>query len=292
VVDPGTPIGVLGEVWEQVPDVEALLVDLGVAHLATPDASTSPFDARTSPPSTSLVDAGTPVTTSAREDTSPVGARSSAGEEGVLASASRPRHAGIRAGDDQPPQAASPDQPPNPFDVPDPASAAEGASMTLLELEPTVEVADSADAQHHYLRATVRVDRLAALSADLVRAGTPEATVIDLVGRAVAGAHRQVPQVGVARLETDRSASPGIPVTHPGRFGVDEAAAVVPSGQAAALAVGALRDEPVVDGTSVVAGKVMTLTLSVKPGRVDDAPAARWLGVLVALLERPEWMIE
>lgn len=243
-VDPGTPIGVLGEVWEQVPDIDALLVDLGI------------------------------------ENGLPVGTHAAPVREDTLAAAVQ----------------SSPDRPPSP--VADPLSVVAEEDLPvplsddLLEQEAAVEVSDTADAQHHYLRATVRVDRLVALAAELEREGEPASTVIDLVGRAVAGAHRQVPQVGIARLENDHAATPGIPVTHPGRFGVAEAAAVVPPGQAAALAVGALRDEPVVDGTTVVAGKVMTMTLSVKPGRVDDVPAARWLAVLVALLERPEWMVE
>jgi len=253
-VVPGTPIGVLGEVFEQVTDLDALLADLGVVE---------PVDE---------IGEGLHVGTHAAP------ARGEA-----LAAAAAP---------------SGPDRPASPFAVADPLSvvAEEDPSVSLtddlLDEVAAVEVAEAADAQHHYLRATVRVDRLVALAAEMEREGTPESAMIDLVGRAVAGAHRQVPQVGVARLETDHGATPGIPVTHPGRFGVDEAAAVVPTGQAAALAVGALRDQPVVDGTAVVAGKVMTMTLSVKPGRVDDVPAARWLAVLVALLERPEWMVE
>jgi hypothetical protein len=135
------------------------------------------------------------------------------------------------------------------------------------------------------------VDRLVVLSARLER-DRPESGVFDLVGRAVIAAHRQVPQLGVARIEEDKGAPAGIPVTYPGRFGVEEAAAAVPRGQAAVLAVGAVRDEPVIDAGAVVPGKVMTLTLSVKADRVDDVQASRWLAVLVALLERPEWMID
>jgi pyruvate dehydrogenase E2 component (dihydrolipoamide acetyltransferase) len=137
----------------------------------------------------------------------------------------------------------------------------------------------------------VRVDRLVSLSVMLER-DHPESSVVDLVGRAVIAAHRQVPQLGVARIEDDRAAKAGIPVTYPGRFGVEEAAAVVPPGQAAVLAVGDVRDEPVIDAGAVVPGKVMVLTLSVRPGRVDDVVASRWLAVLVALLERPEWMVD
>jgi pyruvate dehydrogenase E2 component (dihydrolipoamide acetyltransferase) len=51
-----------------------------------------------------------------------------------------------------------------------------------------------------------------------------------------------------------------------------------------------VRDEPVVQGGAVVAGKTLTLTLSVDHALVDDLLAARWLGVVAALLERPEWM--
>jgi 2-oxoacid dehydrogenases acyltransferase (catalytic domain) len=150
---------------------------------------------------------------------------------------------------------------------------------------------DAAPAQHHYLRARVRVDRLVTLSARMER-DRPNSSVVDLVGRAVIATHRQVPQLGVARLEADQAASAGIPVTYPGRFGVEEAAAVVPPGQAAVLAVGDVRDEPVLDAGAVVPGRVMTVTLSVRPGRVDDVVASRWLAVLVALLERPEWLVD
>ena len=166
---------------------------------------------------------------------------------------------------------------------------AEGAALSS---EPVAEKPDDHPASlHHYLRARVRVDRLVTLSTRLER-DRPESSVVDLVARAVVAAHRQVPQMGVARIEQDKGASPGIPVTYPGRFGVEEAAAVVPTGQAAALAVGAVRDEPVIDAGAVVPGKVMTLTLSVRAGRVDDVQASRWLAVLVALLERPEWLID
>jgi pyruvate dehydrogenase E2 component (dihydrolipoamide acetyltransferase) len=51
-----------------------------------------------------------------------------------------------------------------------------------------------------------------------------------------------------------------------------------------------LRDEPTVSGGSVVAGRALTLTLSVDHELVDDGLAARWLAVLAALLERPEWL--
>jgi pyruvate/2-oxoglutarate dehydrogenase complex dihydrolipoamide acyltransferase (E2) component len=212
-VEPGTPIGILGEPWEQVQDLEGVLSEVA-AHRA-------PLAAEAASP---LV------------------------EEGALAPVTGPGA----------PRHGAPDEP---------------------------------ERQHHYLRVRVRVDRLVTLSARLER-DRPDSSVLDLVGRAIVAAHRQVPQIGVARIEEDKKASPGIPVTYPGRFGVEEAAPVVPTGQAAALAVGAVRDEPVIDAGAVVPGKVMTLTLSVRAGRIDDVQASRWLAVLVALLERPEWLID
>jgi pyruvate dehydrogenase E2 component (dihydrolipoamide acetyltransferase) len=253
-VEPGTPIGILSEPWEQIHDIEAVLADLGL------------------------------------------GRRNRIGASALLEATV----SGHRAA-----------TPTDTFPTPDPltvvaevtpviAEEAESAGSSVVEEEvpapaPTSPTEDAGDAEpelhHHYLRARVRVDRLATLSARLER-DRPDSSVVDLVGRAVVAAHRQVPQLGVARLTDDSTASAGIPVTYPGRFGVEEAAAVVPPGQVAVLAVGDVRDEPVIDAGAVVPGKVMVLTLSVRPGRVDDAVASRWLAVLVALLERPEWMVE
>jgi len=241
-VEPGTPIGILAEPWEQIQDLEGVLADLGLGRRA-PVAAASLLEATV---------------------------------------------AGHRA-----------DPAPAPFPTPDPLTVVAEVSPMVEEgaLAPASKRADvpapDADSEphHHYLRARVRVDRLVALSARMER-DRPDSSVVDLVGRSVVAAHRQVPQLGVARISDDTSATAGIPVTYPGRFGVEEAAAVVPPGQAAVLAVGDVRDEPVIDAGAVVAGKVMVLTLSVRPGRVDDVLASRWLAVLVALLERPEWMVE
>jgi len=56
---------------------------------------------------------------------------------------------------------------------------------------------------------------------------------------------------------------------------------------AAILAVGAVRDEPVVEDGAVVPGQVMTVTLSVDHRPVDGVIAARWLAALRELLENP-----
>ena len=56
------------------------------------------------------------------------------------------------------------------------------------------------------------------------------------------------------------------------------------------LAIGGVRASRLWRAAPIVAGRTLTLTLSVDHDLVDDVLAARWLGVVAALLERPEWM--
>ena len=61
-------------------------------------------------------------------------------------------------------------------------------------------------------------------------------------------------------------------------YGVEEFAAIINPPQAAILAVGAVREAPVVDDGVLGVGRVMTVTLSVDHRPVDGVMAARWLG--------------
>ena len=250
----GTPIGLLGEPWEQVHDLHHLLAELGIAsaeRVPEPswfDSSVSGHRAQPSPELTVVAELTTLDPTLDRTLDTPLDTPLDPTLERVLE---------------------------------DPVTAAEprrGTHAAVVE-----------ELHHHYLRARVRADRLVALSTQLERE-RPDSGVTDLVDRAVLAAHRQVPQLAVARTAGGRGATPKIPVSHPGRFGVEEAVVVVPTGHSAALAVGGVSNEPVIDGGAVVPGKLITLTLSVRPGIVDDVQASRWLAVLVALLERPEWL--
>jgi pyruvate dehydrogenase E2 component (dihydrolipoamide acetyltransferase) len=106
----------------------------------------------------------------------------------------------------------------------------------------------------------------------------------------VARAHDLVTRARAERLTPAETAGGSIMVTNLGKYGIDESVGIVGPPQVAVLALGGVRDDAVVEGGMVVAGKVLTLTLSVDHEQIDDALAARWLGVLAALLERPEWM--
>ena len=70
-------------------------------------------------------------------------------------------------------------------------------------------------------------------------------------------------------------------------YGTEEFAAIISPPHAAILAVGAVREEPVVEEGTLAVGQVVRLTLSVDHRPVDGVVAARWMQALVDLLEHP-----
>ncbi|MFB4295599.1 dihydrolipoamide acetyltransferase family protein [Actinomadura sp. NTSP31] len=76
-------------------------------------------------------------------------------------------------------------------------------------------------------------------------------------------------------------------VSNLGMFGVDSFSAVINPPEAAILAVGAVRDEPVVRDGQVVPGKRMAVTLSVDHRACDGATGAKFLARLAELLQNP-----
>jgi pyruvate dehydrogenase E2 component (dihydrolipoamide acetyltransferase) len=76
-----------------------------------------------------------------------------------------------------------------------------------------------------------------------------------------------------------------------GMYGIEEFAAVINPPEGVILAVGAVRDEPVVKGGQIVAGKRMKVTLSCDHRVVDGALGARWLAVFKTIVEQPVLML-
>ncbi|MDW8249223.1 MAG: dihydrolipoamide acetyltransferase family protein [Myxococcales bacterium] len=76
-------------------------------------------------------------------------------------------------------------------------------------------------------------------------------------------------------------------ISNLGMFGIDEFAAVINPPEGAILAVGRVRDEPVVRDGAVVPGKRLAMTLSCDHRVIDGAVGARFLAELRGLLERP-----
>ena len=76
-------------------------------------------------------------------------------------------------------------------------------------------------------------------------------------------------------------------ISNLGMFGIDTFSAVINPPEGAILAVGQVRDEPVVKGGAVVAGKRLGMTLSCDHRVIDGAVGAAFLAELRSLLERP-----
>src|SRR5690242_16724323 len=96
-------------------------------------------------------------------------------------------------------------------------------------------------------------------------------------------------------IERARSGRPGegdltgatFSISNLGMFGVDEFTAIINPPEAAILAVGAIKDVPVVEGGRMVPGKVMRMTLAVGDRVVYGATAAQFVAEVKRLLEHP-----
>ena len=76
-------------------------------------------------------------------------------------------------------------------------------------------------------------------------------------------------------------------ISNLGMFGIDSFSAVINPPEGAILAVGQVRDVPIVENGQLVAGKQLGLTLSCDHRVVDGAVGAAFLAELRALLEQP-----
>jgi len=90
------------------------------------------------------------------------------------------------------------------------------------------------------------------------------------------------------KLKPEEMANGTFSISNLGMFGIDEFAAVINPPEGAILAVGRVRDEPVIAKSgSIEAGKRLAMTLSCDHRVVDGAVGASFLGELRSLLERP-----
>lgn len=364
-VEVGDPIAILGEPGEQVADLDALLASLGVGpatDVVVPERRDVPTDPESAAPLAEEVEMPAPPAprpvgrADGRIFSSPL-ARKIAKNAGLAIEeipGTGPRGRVLRRDVDKAVAARADRTAPTPVVEEEPRTPATPARddtpPVAYREEPHSRirratarrlVESKQQAPHFYVRATVRADALLALRAELNEDADLRVSVNDLVVKAVAAAHRRVPEMNVTwtedavrryervdvavavatdrglltpvvrdvdsltvsalaravrdlaegartgRLRQDDLEGGSIAVTNLGMFGVEEFAAIINPPQAAILAVGAVRDEPVVNNGAIVPGKVLRLTLSVDHRPVDGVLAARWLQALVGLLEHP-----
>ncbi|AXH35621.1 2-oxo acid dehydrogenase subunit E2 [Humibacter sp. BT305] len=97
-----------------------------------------------------------------------------------------------------------------------------------------------------------------------------------------------VSRANAGKLQQSELEGGTLSISNLGMFGVDEFAAIINPPQAAILAIGAARRQPVfAEDGSVVPADIVTVTLSVDHRPVDGAIAARWLARLAELVENP-----
>lgn len=102
------------------------------------------------------------------------------------------------------------------------------------------------------------------------------ATIAELVGRAHEGRLRQ------HELEGGTFA-----VSNLGMHGIEEFAAIINPPHSGILAVGAARQQAIVDDGSLAVGTIMQVVLSADHRALDGELAVRWLGAFVAAVEHP-----
>ncbi len=102
------------------------------------------------------------------------------------------------------------------------------------------------------------------------------AEIRDLAGRAKA-----------KKLRPEEMQNGTFSITNLGMFGVDEFAAVINPPEAAILAVGQVRREPVVKGDAIVPGRRLAMTPSCDHRAIDGAVGATFLKALRQILEHP-----
>ncbi|MHB8587530.1 MAG: dihydrolipoamide acetyltransferase family protein [Candidatus Dormibacteraceae bacterium] len=80
-------------------------------------------------------------------------------------------------------------------------------------------------------------------------------------------------------------------ISNLGMFGVDEFVAIINPPEAAILAVGAIKDVPVVEAGRIVPGKVMRMTLTVDHRVFYGATAAQFMAEVKRLVENPVTLV-
>jgi glycosyltransferase involved in cell wall biosynthesis len=101
--------------------------------------------------------------------------------------------------------------------------------------------------------------------------------------------HPQIKHFGFVQPEQMEGST--FTVSNLGMFGIEEFTAIINPPNACILAVGAIKEVPVVEDGEIVPGKRMKVTLSSDHRIVDGAMAAQFLSTLKQMLESPLAML-
>lgn len=102
------------------------------------------------------------------------------------------------------------------------------------------------------------------------------------------GAHMRKLVEAARAGRVDNAGNGVMTISNLGMFGTERFSAIINPPEASILAVGTLREEPVVENGTIRPGRRMTMTLSCDHRVVDGAAAAQFLARLKELLEQPQ----
>ncbi|HEY2903335.1 MAG TPA: pyruvate dehydrogenase complex dihydrolipoamide acetyltransferase [Polyangia bacterium] len=100
-------------------------------------------------------------------------------------------------------------------------------------------------------------------------------------------AHEMAKRARDRKLRPEEMTGATFSVSNLGMLGIRDFCAIINPPEAAILAVGAVRKEPVVKGDKIVIGQRMSLTLSCDHRVIDGALGAKLLQAITSILERP-----
>jgi pyruvate dehydrogenase E2 component (dihydrolipoamide acetyltransferase) len=158
------------------------------------------------------------------------------------------------------------------------------ASASALKRHPEVNASFAGDHVKQYSR--VHIGLAVALEDGLITPVIRDAdskSLADIAAESKALADRARSR----RLQPHEYTGATFSISNLGMMGIEEFSAIINPPEAAILAVGAMREVPVVEGGQVKIGRRMKLTLSVDHRVADGAQAARFLGTLKRMLENP-----
>ncbi|WP_019928612.1 dihydrolipoamide acetyltransferase family protein [Nocardia sp. BMG111209] len=158
------------------------------------------------------------------------------------------------------------------------------AVATTLRLDPAVNVSFAGDKllQHKGIHLGIAVATPAGLLVPVVR-DADRKSVSEIARESRDKAERARDR----KLRADEMSGGTFTLSNLGMFGVEQFTAVINPPESAILAVGGATDELRLDGGTVVARKILRVTLSADHRAIDGAVAARFLQQLKSLLENP-----
>ena len=93
------------------------------------------------------------------------------------------------------------------------------------------------------------------------------------------------------KLQPEEMTNGTFSISNLGMFGIEEFSAVINPPEAAILAVGTIRNEPIVAGDAFVPGRRMRFTMSCDHRVIDGATGAKFMAAFKSIVESPAMML-